>query len=102
MSLTLFKGTTSRLGLPGLKDIDGSPVTNATVEAVIYDRLGNEIAGQSWPLLLTHDSDGNYYGTLESDIDVDVGKRYEVEIVATASSLQSTWRESVTCTYAPL
>lgn len=101
MALILYKGTTSQLGLIGLKDINDTPVTNATVTAVLYDRLGNEIGGQSWPLALTHDSGGDYYGTLESDIDVFVNKRYEVEIEADAAGLQATWRESVTCEYAP-
>lgn len=100
MSLVLYKSTTSKLGLIGLVDEDGSAVTNATVTASLTDTSGDELNGQSSPITLTHDSGGNYYGTLSEDLDVKAGKRYRVEITATSGNLQSVWRESVNCRYA--
>lgn len=101
MALTLLKSTSMRLTLSGLVDINGDPVTNATVTATIFDRTGqDEIGGTSWPITLAHDSGGDYFNTLDYDLDIRIGKRYVVEIIAVSGSLQSTWQEDCICEYA--
>ena len=100
MALVLYKSTSSRLGLTSLTDANGDAVTNATVEATIYDRNNQQIGGTSWPISLTHSSGGNYYATLDYDLDIRIGKRYQVEVVATTGSLKKTWREDIDCEYA--
>jgi len=100
MALVLNPLTSHRLGVEGVRDIDGDPVTNATVEATMLDRDGNEVAGTSWPVALTHDTAGNYYVTLDADLDIKAHKRYIIEITATSGLLQSFWREDLSCEYA--
>ena len=98
--MILYKDSTSRLGLTALIDIDGTAVTDANVVATIYTLDNTEVAGQSWPVSLTHEADGNYYASVESDLDIDIGKRYYIEIIAVSGPTQKTWRQTVTCEYA--
>lgn len=100
MALTLHKGTTSRLGLIGLKDADATAVTNATVQAWLFDKSGYEIGDSTFPISLTHDASGNYYGDIDAAVDVQAKKFYKVRIVATAASLRAQWFESVICEHA--
>lgn len=100
MALRLKKGTTSKLGLVGLKDANDSAVTNATVQAWLYDRNNQEVGDSTFPISLTHDSGGNYYGTIPAAIDVKAGSLYTVKIVAESSSLTGEWRYKVYCEYA--
>ena len=99
-ALTLSKGTTSRLALASLRDLDGIAITDATVTATIYDTSGVAVAGQVWPTTLAHDASGTYYATIKADVDVEVGRKYFAEILAVSGPSQKTWRCPVSVVYA--
>ncbi len=67
-------------------EISKAYVNDATVEAVIKDDAGSEIAGQDWPLALDYvaSSQGIYRGIVESDAEVEVGDVLDLEITVTA------------------
>jgi hypothetical protein len=96
----IYKNSTGRLRLSGLTDITGGTVTDATVTATLYDVADVEIAGQSWPSVMSHSADGNYFCTLSENLAVERGRRYYAEVIATTTTAQKTWRVTLTCAYA--
>lgn len=59
----------------------------------MYDLNGNEVAGQAWPTVLTLNSPGNYAGVLESDLVLETGRNYSVEVtIGTAPNELATFR----------
>lgn len=70
--------------------------TGASVAITITDRSGNEVAGVTWPLTMSHTSGGTYRATLPDDLVVLEKRRYIATIEATGSGGQKkTWREDV-------
>lgn len=68
------------LELLGLKNaVSGAYLNAATVNATVY-RDGAAVPGQTWPLVLTYEaaSNGNYRGTIEDTIEVQVNDLLEV------------------------
>lgn len=62
----------------------------------LYDINYNEVVGQDWPSDLTLISDGNYAGYLESDLILDEGKRYIIEInIGSDVNNKANWEISV-------
>lgn len=99
MTDELYKDTTMRIGIESLVDADGDAVTDAVVTATIYDKNGDQVSGETWPVTLAHTSAGTYYGTVSANIDLVVGKSYVVDIQATASTLEARWRVPAFCKY---
>jgi len=96
--ITLYKGNSTNLELQTLTNVVTDVAdTGATVTATVKDQAGTEVAGQTWPLTMTHDTGGTYRGTLEFDLDIHVGRTYFVEITATGSGGEKGfWREPAT------
>jgi len=89
----LFIGNTIEVRLSDLQDQDGDAITGATVEVTIKNQDGTEVSGETWPVTLSDLGNGNYSGSLSSNIDLTVGTVYEIVLVATKSSLQAKWRK---------
>ena len=58
---------------------DSTYVTSATILATLKTTSGDNVAGQSWPLTLTHQNSGNYQGTLTSSLSL-AGITYNLEV----------------------
>jgi hypothetical protein len=69
--MDVFIDNTGLLRVTGAKitAIDGTQ-TDLTLagQLTVLDKLGAEVAGQTWPLELTLNSPGNYSGIIESDL----------------------------------
>ena len=93
-----FIGSDQTLSVSGLRDpITGLYVNTATVRATMYDALGVQVAGQTWPLVLSYAtaSNGNYSGILEDGRVLKDSFLYWIEIEADAGSdLIKKWRWS--------
>ncbi len=51
--LKLMMGSTNRLTVRNVRDLDGAPIESATGTVTLYDkRSGTPLAGQSWPASL--------------------------------------------------
>lgn len=61
-------------------EVTEAAIENATVEATVKTAAGVEVAGQSWPLSLSHVADGLYRGVLDAELDVAVGDNITVEV----------------------
>lgn len=80
MAKTIYIDNGMLVKLDGLIDLSNSTYnTSATVQAILKTTSGTSVAGQSWPLTLTHQSSGNYQGTLTSSLDLS-GVNYKLEV----------------------
>lgn len=105
---TLLIGNDMRLYFAGrgcLKDEKSEPVTGATVEVMLYESDGStevSIDGDTtWPVTLSEgEEEGEYYGILPADAEFSAGRRYVMDITATApGGAKANWRESITAEY---
>lgn len=79
--------------LQGLTNgLDGSTVESATVTCTLTDDAGQPIAGQAWPLALTHTGQGTYQATLDAALQLTNRQTVVAVITATAGSLDAEWR----------
>jgi len=95
MSLKIFVDNDHTLKLENLQDQDGNAITSATVEAEVLDRDGNQVSGISQPITLTHQSNGNYEGTLDSSAELNFVNSYTIKITATKGSTKAVWQPAV-------
>lgn len=83
---------TNLIVLDALRDaLSGAPITNAGVTCTLYNAIGDEVAGQAWPLAMVHQGNGVYVGTLEPTLDLSEHERYMAVIRADAGSLRGRW-----------
>lgn len=70
-----------------LKDENGNYITGATVEVTLYEADGStEVGGISWPIVLDEGSeDGEYFGVIPSEAEIEAGERYFLDIKATTT-----------------
>ncbi len=63
--------------------------TGATVTVTLQDSSGVEVAGQSWPAAMAHDTGGTYRVTLDDDLTLIEGRTYKaiVHAVGTGSEI---------------
>lgn len=83
-----FHQNDNLLELTGLKDeATGLFVTDATITAVMKTSADVEVAGQVWPLSMSYidGTDGTYRGILDSELEVAVNDRVNVEVTILAS-----------------
>lgn len=66
-------------------DSAGTAVTDATVTVTVKDKYGDEMNGETWPLTLSHVSNGLYQATASSDCESVKDGRYTAVYVATKS-----------------
>ena len=89
----LYHRNDNLLELLGLRnEITEEFVDDATVTAVVKDRQGTEIGGQSWPLAMTYvtASEGNYLGVIDAALDVEPSDRVIAEItIAVTGGLEA-------------
>lgn len=87
------------LELAALKDESGTAVTSATVEATLYERdKSTEIGGETWPITLTHQSDGTYRGDLTRAIEVTEGQVVWAKVTGTYNGKQYEGWQQAYCT----
>lgn len=75
-----------------LRDQDGAIVTDATVNARLLDSDLLPVSGITWPVVLSHVSEGNYEGVIDKDMQLTENALYYLEITATSGALDATWR----------
>lgn len=75
----------------------GLPVTDAVVTATMVNDDGQPVAGQTWPLTLTHVSAGLYEGQVSHQLQVehDDNIRYWMQVTAVRGLTQSYSEERV-------
>lgn len=79
----LFTNNDTAVRLTGLKDdVSGETITDATVTFTLVTLAGAEITTGS----LTHDNNGDYTGSIESDTNLEAGTTYKLTIQAAASN----------------
>lgn len=91
----LYVGSTNLVELSGLKDsISGAWLNAATVEFTLKTQAGVEVAGQVWPLTMTHvpNSKGIYRAAIPHDLTLTVGTTYIAEISATNDTNVGLWQ----------
>lgn len=98
MSLTIYIDNHNVIELSGLKNSATNVIdTGATVEVTLKDENGNNVAGQTWPATMAHDSGGLYRATLDEDLDLTPLASYVAHVDATGSGGQvGHWEKAVT------
>ena len=77
-------------------------INDATVTARVLNMMDEEVTGEDWPLSMPYqtDSDGLYIGELPDSLELELGRRYWVEIKAYQGlELLKTWRELMPARY---
>lgn len=80
----------------GVVDADGEAITNATVEVTLLESDGEtEVAGETWPVTLTHQSAGNYQGELPYTVEVDPALEYNLKVIISAGTVTRSYIDNV-------
>ena len=75
----------------------GETVSDAAVEATIYDRNLSPVLGQVWPLQLQSVAPGSYRATASADLTLERGALYTVVVTAVAADTKKrTWEIETT------
>lgn len=99
MAERIYINNDNLLTVSSLKNANGGAlVTDATVQATLYDSDDTEVTGQTWPLVLGADGSGNYSGQLQDTINLVDQAQYEAVITAEGAGLQAEWRLSLIAT----
>lgn len=78
----------------GLKNnVTGAFDEGATVSLTVIDRDGDQVAGESWPLVMSSVGGGKYRATLSHAVDFDRDGIYTAQIRITGSSGEADYRE---------
>lgn len=86
MSGTLYLDNSNVVELVGLKNsVTGAADVGASVSLVLLDANGEEVAGETWPVSLSHGEGGTYRATLSPDVEVKDSHIYTARISATGS-----------------
>lgn len=78
---------------------DGAPITSGTVTATMTDTAGEAVAGETWPVALTHTTGGVWQVVLQSDIQIRDGRMYRVNVTAVNGTINGAWRETFRAAY---
>jgi hypothetical protein len=90
--MELYINNSSVLTLSGLRNVrTDEVVADATVRLTLYDPDGDEVTGQSWPVTLTAEGNGQYYAILAPSIDIDQGTTYNARVTANTGTAQGEW-----------
>lgn len=89
----LYVGNTNYVELDALtNEVTGVVITDASVTLRLKDAAGADVAGETWPLVLTHVADGLYRCYLVSTLPLVADAKYTGEVVAIAGgSLVGKW-----------
>ena len=92
----IYTGNSSVMIAEGLKDRDGTAITNATVQlTALVDNRGRDVTGVSLPVALSHVGDGTYEGELPDNMGIRAGSTYKATVVAVASGVTAEWEETL-------
>lgn len=72
----------------------GATINDATVSLTITYN-GVALTGQSWPLVLTSDSNGDYSGLISADTDIVAGRAYRVVLTVESDGNKADIRRTV-------
>lgn len=97
MSLVIYIGNTTVIEVQDLTNsVTDAVITNATVTVTLTDSGGTQVAGQTWPLTLTHIAAGTYRATIENDISLVISRSYTATIDATVAGVGAAhWETAV-------
>lgn len=73
-----LRGNSVVISVSGV-EIDGEPVTDATVTAMLLGGNGNPVPGESWPVALNYDN-GEYTATVSHEVEVDLHQKYTLVV----------------------
>jgi len=78
----------------------GEYINDATVQATLLDAAGDQVAGQSWPTVLTYrtGTPGCYRSQINDDVSVALGDAITAQITAQVDGLTATWALPLTVT----
>ena len=97
--MILYVGNDMILSFTGddkLIDSEGDPITSATVTATLYEWDGKtEVGGETWPLTLNDDGNGEYSAVLQETLGVKAGSMYILVIEAEKSGANGRWYREV-------
>ena len=95
--LAMLADNTIVIELRGLRNsVTKTPDTGAIVAVTIKDDEGASVTGVRWPVMLSHDSGGNYLATLSPDVEVVEGHSYTAHVSALGSGGEKgNWRPDV-------
>lgn len=81
---TLYLNNDHVIEIKGLQDAEGTFVSDAVVEATLYENDGEtEVGGVSWPVTLGYQGTrGDYWGELSDSVGVVNRGRYKLKITA--------------------
>lgn len=85
MAEIVYVANDNVLELTGLKNaVADDYIDDATVTVTLVDSAGNEVAGETWPLIMGYvaASDGDYRVTLPYGLDLSAGRSYTAQITA--------------------
>jgi hypothetical protein len=87
--MTLYIDNSNVIELRELKNsATGAADTGATVSVTVKDSAGDNVAGETWPVSLTHASGGTYRGTLSDAVELVEGAVYTSVVSVTGSGGQ--------------
>lgn len=87
LRLSLNVGNNSLVELRGLKKaVNGDPITDANVLAILYDTDGNVVPGHAFPALMLPNAPGenDYFVTLDATLAIVAGRKYRLTVEATS------------------
>jgi len=90
----IYKDNDNLIRVRGLKDrTDDSYVNSATINLVLKDEDGAQVAGVAWPVSATYvtASNGDYNGILPKEAAIAPKTSYYVEITAVDGAVQAEW-----------
>jgi hypothetical protein len=65
--------------------VTGIADESATVTVTIRDKEGNSVAGENWPVSMSHVADGLYRATLSHLIEISFNHQYTADVSAAGS-----------------
>lgn len=96
MARIAFHQNDNLLEVLGLKDeAAGSFLNGATVAVTVADLKGNQVSGETWPLVMAFvaGSNGDYRATLKESLGFASGQEYVADITADGGAgLKARWK----------
>ncbi len=97
MSKILYVGNDMLVSFSGagkLLDEKGAAVTGATVGMTLYEAgTTTVVKGETWPVTLVDDGEGEYSATLQDKVEITVGSKYDLKITVDGCGAQATWQQ---------
>jgi hypothetical protein len=89
---SIYIGNDHAVTLTGLVDSAGTPLTTASVDATLLHQVTlQEVAGETWPITMSHIADGEYTCVIDKAVDISRGAGYVLRVMASAGTSDAQW-----------